>query len=58
MERINVNDRVQIIQIEPGGQQLLHKFGTVILISDGRQCVVALDDGSVATVKIGQLKKA
>jgi len=57
MERINVNNRVQIVAIKPGEQSLLNKIGTVMMIADGVNCFLTFDDGSFATVNIKQLKK-
>ena len=57
MASIDVNDRVVIIQVGPNEQQLLNKKGRVLMISDGRICVIALDSGEGATVDISQLKK-
>jgi hypothetical protein len=54
---IDVGDRVQIIKTSQENKKQLLKFGQLILLADGTNCVVALDDGSVATVDIGVLKK-
>ena len=57
MDNINAGDRVQIVKTSPDNKKQLLKFGRLILVADGTNCVVALDDGSVATVDIGELKK-
>lgn len=57
MPHININDRVEIVQANPKEQHLLNKVGRVILIADDTKAVVALEDGSGATVHINQLKK-
>jgi len=54
---INVNDRVEIIEAGPSEQHLLHKFGTVMMIIDGENCFVLLDDETDANVNVKQLKK-
>jgi hypothetical protein len=58
MGEISASDRVKIIQVKPGQQQLMNKSGTVMMIVDGVKCFVTLDDGGFAEVDISQLKKA
>jgi hypothetical protein len=57
MAAIQVGERVQIVKVGQSDKQLLHKFGTLVMLADDVKCVVALDDGGGATVTIGQLKK-
>jgi hypothetical protein len=58
MEQVNVSDRIQITQVRPNDDQdLLHKFGRVMIITDDVNCVIAIDEGGVATVDISQVKK-
>jgi hypothetical protein len=54
---IQVNDLVEIVSAGPSEQQLLHRVGRVVLITDGTKCVVAFNDGSGASVKVEQLRK-
>ena len=54
---IDVNDRVQIIQAPQDQPGLLNQTGTVLLVADGTNCVVQLDNGAAATVSADQLKK-
>jgi len=57
MAQVNVNDRIQITQVRPNDDQhLLHKFGRVMIITDDVNCVIALEEGGVATVDISQVK--
>lgn len=58
MGQIGVNDRVTIVQVKPGEQNLQNKSGVVMMVVDGVNCFVLLDDGSSANVNINQLKKA
>ena len=53
---LGVGARVQIISVEPGEETLLRKSGRIEMIGDGVNCVVALDDGRTAMVKMSQLK--
>jgi hypothetical protein len=53
---LGVGVRVQIISVEPGEETLLRKSGQIEMISDGVMCVIALDDGRTAVVKMPQLK--
>lgn len=57
MGRVNVNDRIEIIQVSSNEQHLLHKSGRVVLIADEVTCVVALDEGGGASVNMNQLRK-
>lgn len=57
MDNINAGDRVQIVKPGPDNKKQLLKFGRLILVADGTNCVVALDDGSVVTVDISELKR-
>jgi hypothetical protein len=57
MSGINVTDRVQIIQAPQDQPDLSNKTGTVVLISDGKNCTIVLDNGQAVTVDIKQLKK-
>lgn len=58
MGQISATDRVRIIQVKPGEQQFMNKSGKVMMVVDGVKCIVLLDDGGMAEVDIGQLKKA
>lgn len=55
MENINVGDRVQIVKSDKKDE--LNKFGMVIMVADGTKFVLALDDGTPASVTAAQLKK-
>ena len=57
MAEINVNDLVKIIRVNAGQEHLLNRVGTVVMIADGKKCVVAFEDGSGASVTIDQLAK-
>ena len=57
MAAIEVGDFVEIIQGGAAEQHLLHRPARVMAILDGTTCILVFEDGSGATVNIGQLKK-
>lgn len=58
MVHISVGDTVRIVSAKPGEQKLLHKVGSVVMITDRVNCFVTFEDGSYAQVDIKQLEKA
>lgn len=57
MAEINVTDLVKIVRVNASQEHLLNRVGTVVMIAEGKNCVVAFEDGSGASVTIDQLTK-
>lgn len=53
----DVGCRVEIAIAGPDESQLLHKRGQLLMVTDGVNAVVALEDGSAATLKLSQLSR-
>jgi hypothetical protein len=56
MAGVQVGDIVEIVNVRGDQQHLLHKVGRIMMIVDGRKCLLSFDDGTGATVTVDQLK--
>ena len=52
MERIDINDYVEVVNVNPKDQHLSGKRGRVVMVADGVNRFVMFDDGNSASVEM------